>query len=381
MQAILYVISLPIKVAGIFLVSLYQRLRLRIKYETKFLYSGFPKYSDILVHYEKLRGDLFKTRIVKPSWSKSVVYLPRFGVDYAGISNSDHQALRHGALAWTLREEEIIEGLVNYIDQDFNFTRGLSHIEKRVFNRELTPIAMPLSTAFGIAVGIKEGIALSQESKTKFLLAVDRLIACDFSFGDSRSNLRLFSTSFDVLFCDALLLTAYKLSGDKKYLEKANKLFRFSWPLLLAPLTFFTDRRYFLDHIFMFSAWTCIQMSEPRGFRRWIYKHAMRFVFNQSAIFSNPYFYALMHEINGLSDKEVFYVLRAHKAANPLVCSQIANAHYRDVVPCDWSFYPGNELKYDSAPQGFATMTDHTTMVCELNGLALCRSLMVLMSK
>jgi hypothetical protein len=302
-------------------------------------------------------------------------------VDYAGISNSDHQALRHGSLAWTLREVETIEGLVNYIDEDYEFTRGLSDVTKRVYNRELTPIAMPMSVAFGLAVGVKEGIKISEGAVKKYLLAVDKLIARDFKIRESSSRLGIITNAFDVLYVDLMLVTAYKLSGDKKYMDRANKLFWFRWPLLLAPLTFFTDRRFFLDHIFMFGAWGVVQLSERGSFRRWMYKHAMRFVFNQSATFSNPYFYALMHECNDLSDREVFYVLRAHKAANPTTCSQIGNATYTNEVPVDWTYYPGNEFKYDSTPQGYATMTDHTSMRCELNGLSLCRSLMVLMSK
>lgn len=361
---ILHYALIPIKVILITLVASFHKIRLNIKHPSIF----YGKSPDI----EYLRVGYRATSYTLPDHLE----LKERGVVLK--TNPDHQALRHGSLAWSYPTEEIINGLHNYVTNT-DVIRGLES------GRSTSVPAMPLSVAHGIVTALKENIPLNPRFVSDFIKFVEHEISTNFEQQqDTNTHPRLKSTAFDAIYALSLLYTALKLTGDKKFLKEANKILFFKGYalLLLAPLTFISDnkRNYFIDHIAMFSLRTAY-FACPSPIVKVLLKHAMKFINSQSYIHTNPYMCALAHECGALPDKQRLKVLDVHKNTNILLACKVRSIVYTGIIPSDYSTHSADEFMFDEVHSYGIEVDEQYIAENPLNGLCLAKSLAILMNK
>ncbi len=367
MQVILHFILMPLKIVLFCIVSRCHCLFQSYKYKES-VGNNLPHHSSVNAQYKELckyvdkhidhhdEGDTYKVK-----------------AHLSGVHN-DHQALRHGSLVWSMPTTQLVRGSLRYINEDFRFLRGVGMTDE-------APPAMPMSVAFSLAVGIKEGMEPHLDGCLKFVFAVNQLIENNFELASSSMRCRAVSTGFDKLYVDSLLWTAWRLTGNGRYLSIIRRTNITHGPLLLAPITWFRTRNYFIDHISMFGLWTCYQMSDGDAAYKALYRHAMRFVWSQSSIFANPYFTALAYECGAINDMERDRVLRANPCPSLIdMCAIREEQIYSRVVPCDWTNEAGNEFRFDTMPEGQTVFSVKQNGMNYLNGLCYGKSLMTLMS-
>lgn len=376
MQTILHYLTMPVKILLISAITLSHNVGDRIRYRFRDPGIKKPDRLRLLRDYNILLESVYQDLKTIPGASYPYYIIPKEDGE-----NSDHQALRHGSLAWATRDEKIINGLTNFITEERDFARGIKLREPLIYNLSRVPPSMPMSVSFGIAVALRNHVPLDTHFRLKFVSAVRQLADRDFKIYESSLAPKASSTAFDLIYVHSLLWSAYRLTNDEAFKKIIDRSALTHGALLLAPLTYpFRSRRnYHIDHIFLFGAWTCIELSDD-GKLKSLYKHAMKFVYDQSSMFTNPYFAALAFESGVLGAEDRDLVLRAHGRADLMLAATNPKVEHRKEVPCDWSRDSGDEFKFDGSPQGQAVQTgQQNNMLVSLNGLTLGQSLLTLL--
>jgi len=378
-QIILHLITLPLKIIAVTMISLWHELIIRIEWNKSKVYQHIPDISKLRKDYESLKTSISKHLIITDGISlKGSVYIVNAHLPNSFVRlHSDHQALRHGSLCWAYPEKTIIEGMANYILWD-EFKRGLTTLNPSLYDDKSTPPAMAMSVAFGICSGVKAGVAIPSHLKRHYLRAVDKLIHNHFKLGDSSSEMRLLSTGFDVIYVLTMLHVA-NLLDEGKYDRAINKILLTHGALLIAPITWLRGRKYFIDHIAAFGLWTCFY-STKLNWLRGVYSHAMRFVYLQSSQFTNPYITALAHECGAVRYSERLHCLHAHADADVIASIAIRPSEYVKTYPINYTFVYGDEFKFDDSPKGNPIPSGMLEGENYLNGLVLGKSLISLMN-
>lgn len=362
-NAIAHYLLIPVKIIAIWGISTWHKIKLsrELKVTSKFI--------DLPI----------KTRLIRDQeeidW-ESHVKITNKG-PYYNI-NADHQALRHGSLAWGSGSPALINGVENFIDSEHNFVRGVTSTGLRY---NTVPPAMGMSVAFTIAKGLKEQVDIRDSLKFNYLKAVDKLIKNDFRQGSDTNTIpRAKSTAFDAIFAASLLSTAYKLSKDSKYKKELNEIL---WKkgyafMMMAPITYWKKRNYFIDHISMFGLWTIFQTADSKVLK-WLCKRAMKFVSSQSYLYGNPYFAALQKECECLPEEQRQRVLHYHANTDVKKACEHRLKNYRLENYFDWGTTGYNEFLFDDIPRG-GNGSDAGALIhmVPVNGICLAKSLLLL---
>lgn len=360
MQAFLHYALLVPKTILIYLVVSYRNLMLTVKYPYISKHRK-PDMSNLESAYDTLAnkiGDL---------------------IDDKGLFkvNPDHQPLRHGSLVWSVPSELTLNGMENYIDKG-KFVRGPD-------SPYGAPPAMPMSIAHALVTALVDNVEIRSSLKDKFVDAVESLVDEDFAIDkDSGTKPRAASTGFDAIFALSMLYTAYALSRRDIFLHRANQVLfqKGYWILLLAPITYLSEKRrnYFVDHISMFGLRTAY-LACPSKPIKMLLKHALKFVYSQSAHYANPYFAALAEECDALSKDYKDMVLDIHSSTNIVKASYTRDVIYTATIPSDFSTHSDGEFLFDDYKALGIDVADSRHDFVPLNGLCLARSLSLLLGE
>ncbi|MBR9701047.1 hypothetical protein GOV11_04235 [Candidatus Woesearchaeota archaeon] len=374
-QAISHFVLIPVKVIGIIIVASYHRFKIRMNWRKYDVSAGKPTGFKLKQSYVHLKELLYNHVYIGDSRSiKGSLYLARA---HEQKPVSDHQCLRHGTAMWAHPTQDLIDGMVNYIIQG-DFKRGFSRLNPPLFDDKPCPPAVPMSIAFGITSAMRQGLIISGLLKKSYLNGVDKLIENDFELADSSSKCRLISTGFDAIYILSLLHVADRLSGESKYRSYIGRILITHGALLIAPITYFKGRNYYIDHTAMFGLWTMYQSTDNEWLRS-LYGRSMRFVFNQSKVFTNPYFTALMDECGLVSSEQRRLVLSVHKNSDPMKAIMIRHCDYLKTYPYDWTNCYGDEFCFDDL-RGKPLPSQKVIGEHYLNAIVLARSLIRLLA-
>lgn len=361
-----YLISwllIPLKVVVITVVANFHKLRLRYKYRNvRVPTEGEPSELLLAGAYVDLKLSLEKELGIGPTGK--LLYL----------ANPDHQALRHGSVTWSVPTIQIIEGMENYIKDD-GFVRGFTSPYD-------APPAVPTSIAHAIATAHLEKYVISDTLRDKFLGCVDALIAKEFEqSNDTSTKPRLASNGFDAIFALSMLYTAYSLSKDEKYIKEANRtLYLKGYALLLlAPTSYLNDKRrnFWMDHMSLYALRTAIIFC-PDPKVKWLLKHAFKFIHSQGYVYGNPFTAAMALECGVLPEAHRKMVLAVHASTAPYEACVVRYLATVDEQPNDFSSHSADEFIFDDVlPKGLEKLGDTGKRVW-LNGLCLCKSLLML---
>lgn len=368
LSALAHYLLIPIKIVAFWGLSTYHRIALWWRYPHPWAVGG-PDLGKLKAQYADLTTRVKDALAIGPAGAP--IYL----------TNPDHQALRHGALAWSYPTDAIIAGISNYIVGD-RFVRGFYTFDPAAEDQYMAPPNMPIACAHAITTALEKGMAIPEGLKTKFLSAVDAQIKAGFDCcSDTNIHLRWNSDPFDAIYALSLLTTAHRLSGQSRYKWKMYDilLLRGYGFLLLAPLTYLSEERrnYFVDHGAIMALRTSV-LNCPVGLIRMLFKHALKWVARLSYAHTNPYFCALAHECGVLSEKQRSHVLSVHENADALRAAQWREIIYTGEIPSDYSTHTADEFLFDELHSRGLSGAGAVKGEVVLNGLCLARSLCLL---
>jgi hypothetical protein len=344
-QVILFYLTIPLKLSIIFLFSIFHKTVITLTWEKVEYEKNIPDYVQLQREMKLLIDEI-------PIRKTESGYLYK-------MENEDHLALRHAALVWSNPQPAFINSIDEFMDK--------REFKRNKLTTKDTPPAIPISVAFIIAVSIRNNIRLNNAIKQLYLESVNKLMADDFRLsGYGGVSISWKSTAFDYVYVSSVLLTAYSISKDQKYLTRLKK-YRHLRPLLLAPHTHFTDRRYFLEHIYMMALYAMCQCDPEDS----LVIYATNWVYRESRFSANPFFAALAHECGILTDPQVLY---AHADASPLKASQLHQVRYLKKYPFSWQYVNNQEFKFDEL-KGKPTLTSDVDSINHLDGIVLARSI------
>lgn len=347
-QGFLYYISIPIKISVIALVSSLNKLSIILLWDNVTYPEKFPDYATLQQEYRAILDDI---RLDKTP--HGYVY---------HMENRDHLPLRHAALMWS--NPQI--GYVNAIEEFIHLGEFVRHRG----STKQTPPMVPISVSFILSVAIRNNIRIHQLTKQIYIDAVDKLIGNGFKLSGYKGATRsVLSTSFDYVYVASVLKTAYAITKDYKYKRELEK-YNYLRPLLIAPLTYFLNRRYFLDHIYMLALYTMCQLDKNA-----LEIHAMKWVYNESSLQTNPFFGALAKEQGIKVSKQILF---SHSNSSPLKASDLHLTKYVKQYPINWQNSNHNEFKFDDLI-GFPIPDGEFQYTNYLDGVTLAKSLISLL--
>jgi hypothetical protein len=327
------------------------------------------------------RGQQPDLALISREYASCLAALPKHLKEGAGGTkyldlNPDHQALRNGSLVWSCTSQEQLDGIENFISWE-GFLRGYG-------SPYTAPPAMGMSVAFAISSALERGLIPSPLLRARFLAVCELKRQNNWTEENTSIAMRLQSVAFDAVYAVSLASTAYRLSGEKKWLWEIRDvlLSRGYAYLMLAPMTYFTQehRNYFIDHLHMVGLWTIVK-SGPSWWTRLLARLAMRWVYAHSAHLANPYFAALAHQCGVLSERQRKKILDVHAFCSPLRAATYRSVVYTDMHPSDYSTHSADEFLFDEI-HGHGLSNDQNVLgMVPLNGLCLGMSIAVLMEE
>lgn len=325
-------------------------------------------------------------------WSETVHFLVPRRHEIENVARGplfpDHQALRTGSAIWAAPEhQELINGLEYFFDQSGMFSRGMACFKPLNLTTQPTVPAMGIGLAQALLTAAKaQGplIKLPPKATQRFIYSVNQLMDSDFTMGDVSVKPRVEATSFDAIFSCAMLSVAGKLTDNSKYYERHDQVWAQYRLLLKAPLTYFSSRNYFLDHVSMVGLWCVLVSNIVNKKQKADFKAAMRSIWKLSEHFGNPYFAALMDEAGALTDTERLTVLTTHQNTSPLTAMKLKSTTATNLIPVNWDQMSDSEFIFDQVPvtgQPLAVQPggeESSTSLVPLNGVVLGRSMLIL---
>jgi hypothetical protein len=359
---ILFYLTLPLKFILIGLLGAVRIFQARIPKG-----SYFNKPDEEIIRKDMLRLKSICTDYLMPGKNLGASYVTRRTFsNVRGVP--DHQAIRHGALAWADPSTHIIEGATNFVDKNSSFTRAATGHDDPT---------TPIEAAVGACLSITQG-PISRKARNIFVRAVIQQIRNNFTVynGNSYGRRKALSTGVDAIFFGSVLATGYLLSGRKIFKKLFyKKLLLEMWaPLFLFPITYHAANRrlYFIEYTCVAALSIIIKAFNPK-----LAKLSMRFVAAQSYKHANPMFAALMKQ-SGVDNQKLFsFVLHNSAEADLHSASLIGSEQPAEAGIINWSQVNRDEFLFDDFPSN--RRVGEVLGVNPLNGLSYGRSLQVLL--